>query len=46
MTRQQAKNLGEYVGIFFVTCGLWLLFFAYMRILVDVARWLDAGGVL
>ena len=46
MTKQQAKNLGENVGIFAVACGLWLLYFPFMRILVDLARWVDAGGVL
>jgi hypothetical protein len=38
MNRQQAKALGENIGIFFVCIGLLMMWMPLMRILVKIAE--------
>lgn len=44
MTKKQAKNLGENVGIFMVCVGLAALYMPLMRILVDIAKVVNGGA--
>lgn len=44
MTKEQAKNLGENIGIFMVCVGLAALYMPLMRILVDLAKVVNGGA--
>jgi hypothetical protein len=44
MTKEQAKAAGENFGIFMVCVGLAALYMPLMRILVDVAVWVNGGA--
>lgn len=41
MNRQQAKNLGEWIGIITLGCGIALLWMPFIRIIVDIAKYLN-----
>lgn len=41
MTRQQAKNLGECIGVLTLSCGIALLWMPFIRIIVDIAKYLS-----
>ena len=44
MTKEQAKATGKNFGIFMVCVGLAALYMPLMRILVDVAVWVNGGA--
>ena len=44
MKKEQAKNLGENIGIFMVCVGLAALYMPVMRILVDIAKVVNGGA--
>ena len=44
MTREEAKTAGENLGIFMVWGGRAALYMPLMRILVDVAVWVNGGA--
>lgn len=44
MTKQQAKNAGEWFGIMMVCVGIWLLWMPAMHILVEYAKVVNGGA--
>jgi hypothetical protein len=44
MNKEQAKNLGENIGIFMVCVGICMLYMPFMRILVELTKWYAGGA--